>query len=734
MRAANPPQVTLTLALAEERTYRVGEYIEGLVTLDDGLPIGAARKDAMWVYGGFLLDPPAWCGSADGYPCAGSARSGPRGVGSSGPGHIEDSEVGSGASKNLRADLTEIFPPLPPGTYHIAVLFNKHVRRSGEAYGNVYGYAEPPERAISNTLTLHIVPADEDWIRDTVLKAATALSELKGISTQDYLRRRRAAREIANIDHPVAWRSALELIVMEESTFLQGFSRSDQPAALCALMQERLALPKQSVSRYYLHSLSGICTRAVMPLPPPLKLRKPGEEQQPLTPEQLNDMRQRSEHEAAITSEAAVKLAAALSAKAPTQRAAGLETLLLYLGELHRQHEGKPTPPWSAALPGEFAAIAPELEQGRLPHVLSLAVQVLPTPDLIPICELLMDRWKPGDYYEVPRMTIRNLYALDRATAQTRIVQELRKGKSWLDAADLDLLPADKAPFSDDELIQALAVAQEPDHGWNVRLRMAAIAKYASPGAHRRIRAIYESQEDTCQPILAAYFVRADAAYATLLFGQGPWDMRAEPSRCMRRTFEETPRLAMSPLLEKYLAAHLMHRDVPLKMAAAKALGSHGSRAAEGPLWEALSFFHRYWKGRAKELNGNHEGLRLEADLADALIQAKNWVLREADLHLMESLCISDGCSRKAREALNAWRKLEIQLPAVRWQDYVGAKLGPYYRIDSREAFLAKLAQFPEGTRFYLTHSTMQASYLLPQIRGIAQRRTFTLVPPLPIP
>jgi len=57
-------------------------------------------------------------------------------------------------------------------------------------------------------------------------------------------------------------------------------------------------------------------------------------------------------------------------------------------------------------------------------------------------------------------------------------------------------------------LIQDLAA------GGNSPLEMTALAKYASPQALPRIRAIYESQRDSCQPELMAYFVRVDPEYA----------------------------------------------------------------------------------------------------------------------------------------------------------------------------------------------------------------------------
>src|SRR3954453_23506067 len=103
----------------------------------------------------------------------------------------------------------------------------------------------------------------------------------------------------------------------------------------------------------------------------------------------------------------------------------------------------------------------------------------------------------------------------------------------------------------DDALIEALARAQRPG-GWNVQLAMSAIARYATPKALPRIRAIYESQQDSCQPELLAYFVRVDPAYSERVFRSHAWDMHAMPPPCTVQYFQRTPPLAINRALEEY--------------------------------------------------------------------------------------------------------------------------------------------------------------------------------------
>ena len=93
-----------------------------------------------------------------------------------------------------------------------------------------------------------------------------------------------------------------------------------------------------------------------------------------------------------------------------------------------------------------------------------------------------------------------------------------------------------------------------------------------TPRALPRIKAIYESQQQACQPELMAYFVRVDPAYTERAFHSQPWDMRAAPPPCTLQYFQRTPPLAMSPALEQYMAAYLMHSDVHVKTTAAHSL------------------------------------------------------------------------------------------------------------------------------------------------------------------
>jgi hypothetical protein len=277
-------------------------------------------------------------------------------------------------------------------------------------------------------------------------------------------------------------------------------------------------------------------------------------------------------------------------------------------------------------------------------------------------------------------------------------------------------LPPAAARIADDELIAGLADAQRSG-GWNVGLRMTALAKYGTPKALPRVKAIYESQQDSCQPELVAYFVRVDPAYADRIFHSHPWDVKAEPPRCTGMIFDRTPRIAMGPVLEKYMAAYLMQGTVYLKKAAAQSLGRFGSPAALGPLWDTFRYFHDYWKGKEAELTRNGEGEGLEIELRNAIARGRHWLATDADLRLLESLCVSERCRYETQQDLRAWQKpLRLEL-----RGQANATVAQYYQFESLADIEEKLGQFPKGTQFELT-SAPGASEAAAEIRkfGVA--------------
>jgi hypothetical protein len=697
LRAKDPSGVEVLLRLLRAGSYREGELIRAEVSdPDPGSPPPQPLPPEIWSFYGFLFDPAGTCGTLAS-PCFPSAPMG--------GGMMMNGDFSGLLPRSPVISLNAWLPAMRPGRYRVAALARKQVRSAG----GPYGYADPAQYAVSNSIELEIVAASPAWIAQTIAACVATLKGPEPTRNEGYEARRAAAGQLRFLDTPAAWRAALELLPVEEGTLLQGLLASRQPARICELMQSGIAAPGQAVSSYYLDHLGRICATANLPAP--------GAEQSQYW-KQWGDSRE------SFMDKAGERLAASVPAKLGEAKAVAFQTLM------ERVQQAQPRPEWVPALQSEFIKSYPTLGGRWQRQLLSFYASALRSRDLIPLLESVLDGWKPGDYYEAPHAALASLYEIDPARAQAHIVAELKKDRTWLDAAQLALLPPGAAHITDDELIAALAGAQRALI-WNPQLRMTALAKYATPEALPRVKAIYEWEQnprsngwwDECQPELMAYFVRVDPAYADRVFHSHPWDMQAQPPACTVRYFDRTPRLAMGPVLEKYMTAYLMHRTVNIKKTAAQSLGRFGSPAALPPLWDTFRYFHEYWKGKAADLERNGEGVGLEMELRKAIARGRHWLATDADLRTIESLCVSGRCVQETREDLDAWRKplrLELRGPA-------NATVAQYYEFESLADIEEKLGQFPKGTQFALT-AAGSAAETAAEIRKFAAARGLTIV------
>jgi hypothetical protein len=327
---------------------------------------------------------------------------------------------------------------------------------------------------------------------------------------------------------------------------------------------------------------------------------------------------------------------------------------------------------------------------------------VLRGPEAIAPLEALLDLPAPRGAYDaadVWRMAVKRLHEVDSPKAEARLIAELRQPDTRLDAATAALLPPGSIAERTPALIDALAEAQRTGGDWHRIMDL--LARYGSPKALGRMKAIYESQTEHCQPELLAYFLRVDPDYADRILHERPWDMHADPPPCANRWFGTTARIDMAPALEKFAVAYLMHSNVETKMQAAQALGKFGSKAAEAPLWNTLRYFHDWWKDRRAQIKEQPQNQYLEVELRNALARARNWLADEADLRTLAALCISDRCAMETDRDLQTWRAPMLVDVAAGWDGFRAA-VAQYPGLASVEELENKLAQFPRGSRFLL--------------------------------
>lgn len=592
-----------------------------------------SNPDRMYQFGGFLLTPAAECGTL--------TRTCFELVPRNGPGAY---------SPIVYGELNGYVRSLRTGTYRVAAIYVLEVLKAGSPMGRTFGYTEPREYLVSNAAWFEIAPASPAWQRTAIAAAVKTLIE--GDAHEPFQMRQAAAHQLRAIQTPAAWQAELDQLEHNEYELTAGLESASDKKTVCAMMRDRLAEPRQFISLNYLDALGRVCA----------------------TPTDI----------------AASGLAAHVGGKLPAMRTPALEALIQYAA-------ARPAPPaWLPAVRLEVIREFPSMpEQHETQFLEGERWPLIRTPEMAPALEAVLDKLGAG-YYELWRLAIRRLNELAPVRAQARILAEMLRPAGHVDDATLALLPVEATRDLTPKLIDALAAAQR-GNGGDYRFDMSLLARYADARALPRIKAIFESQTDGCQPELLTYFLRVDPAYADAVLHRQPWDMHAPAPECTARYFAVTARLYMSPPLEKFMAAYLMHGDVHIKMMAAESLGKYGTAAAEAPLWDTLRYFHEWWKDRRDQLKQNPEGEFLEVALRNAIARGNGWLVSEAELRMIDSLCISERCQYETGNDLqNLRQRFDVEVQGDRY------RVAQYFNLDSLPALEKKLSQFPAGTTFNL--------------------------------
>ncbi len=676
LKSLNPPGIAFTLRIPNTHPFREGELIPvevGFLTPDSG---AGRPRQTEYQFAGAILDPVQICGSLQ-KPCwlmfdmlTFNQMDPMLGL---------ESHLGP-----FSTDLNLYLPRLGPGRYRAALLVRQLTRVSTGPRSAVYRNADPPQYVVSDTIEFEIVEATLEWVKESIAQSVSILRAVRR-PNEEYATRQRAARQLRFLQHPLAWEASLDWLAQDEGELLRGLVETPAPDAVCRLMQSRIASPGQSVSGNYLSRMSYICRRAEIGGPP-------------VGEEALREWQRKSQaFESQLLERSSALLAASLSAKRPEVKADAIEALF-------QQVQDVADPAWLPAVRMEAVRAFPALQEYRQRQLLGGGWRYLRNSGMIPSLESIVDKQPPNySSAELWRIALNRLHDLDPEAGRARLLAALRNADPRLDDSSFALLPASVAPPLDSVLQDAMAAAARRNGGGSSAVVMTAVARYATADLLTRLKAVYESRPERCQPELMAYFLRVDPAYAASVFHNHAWDMQTAPPACTLSYFERTAQLFMHPVLEEYMTTYLMHGDVAVKQRAAISLGKWGSKAAEQPLWSALRYFHEYWKERRAELPGFSDSLRFETELRNAVARGRNWLVTEDGLRTIDALCISESCHHETQTDLSAARQ-PIRLEALVSGDmqFRGAA-AQYYGLESLDALQAKLAQFPKGSRFLLS-------------------------------
>ena len=118
--------------------------------------------------------------------------------------------------------LNNYLPTLRPGHYRAAVLARKLVLTSRTPMSATYGYANPPQYAVSNAIEFEVSAASPAWVDQAIAASVANLKGPQPNSREAYESRRASAEQLRFLDHMPAWEASLNLLPVEENILLRG--------------------------------------------------------------------------------------------------------------------------------------------------------------------------------------------------------------------------------------------------------------------------------------------------------------------------------------------------------------------------------------------------------------------------------------------------------------------------------------------------------------------------------
>jgi hypothetical protein len=599
-----------------------------------------------------------------------------------------------------------------PGEFRLYVV-SKRVTRA-DAAGKLdddsrWSARGKPVELVSNVVTLTIRRPPATWVSDQLAAAKkildapipadgrTAGARMLAIRVLRYLDSPEAAAELVRrLDARRDWASAYAYSSVPESPYRKQ---------LLPLMEQRLVAADQPVLEQYLGTLAKVAELVAYgggPTPP-----YPSDEAgQKAWQERLKrrwDTQQRKEEEYAA------RLAASVSAKRPEERKESLITLFYFSARFG------PRPPWLngvvAALIADFRGLPMTAQSAMLEYRWNAVKGPAMLP---PLRDMLANPPRQRDP-QLQGVALRRLYELSPLEGRKRILDEIRQPAGSLPYTALTILPDATLPEFDDLFVERF------DSILTVRYATGAIVKRIEEGYLARKTEMENRTGAFCSAPLAFYFLKYDPPFGERVLREAFAKPGAAPvCQDIGVQFHDLGPWAYSPALERLTIEALTSAYMPVKRGAAEVLGKYGTPAAEKPLWDAIEYFHSWWKGREAELKqpSGQGSMQSERALRIALAQADGWVLQEPELARLSELCSSDWC----RQDLAGWiaaAKQPVRIATSQQDDGFGYAVGQY-GPNTEDRLRRKLLQYPEATTFQLTPSPSEAN--IPGMREARER------------
>jgi hypothetical protein len=589
-------------------------------------------------------------------------------------GGLRGFQVLSPTATTIHVELNEWVRFKSPGQYRISVISGRVSEIGSGKFGG--------PGVTSNSLTLTIVPATEEWQESTLQTALQVLrssrppavpgsnpsdARTQAIKTLRYLGTTDAARDMASrID---GGNSAWEF----EAGLLGSLARS----AGLEEMKRLLVKPDFPVTGRFLSTMS------VLALPEDASGNVPEQREQAeaqFRQELISAMGQKQGAALAVSSSSILEDAAIHSTHLPDdlKRATTRELVKTFDGLPFQQQYTLLAFRWSALDHEEMLPLLRRIARRDLGEMWS---------DKASAAAL-------GHWYEM---------APDEA--RPVIIQEIVRPKPRFDASVLGILPDETLPEADQPLVEHLASSS----GFYPSSNSASlIRRYATravePGVVSFLDPMVGKLPCAVQAPLLAYVLKIDPEAAKPLLERAIAARGKGFTACNHFLLPDVAASQNGSMLQDLAIKSLDDSDPQVVANAAKYLKQFGSASAEDFLWGHLTTWSEHWKGREKELQyvpGQNMDATYESgqgtSLIDALAAGHGWLVDEAKLRRLVNLSVGPQQRQAAEHYQSVWSTRP-------WSITVTPGVGQFqivqYQESSMEAAKEKLLQFPRGSEF----------------------------------
>lgn len=684
--------VVLKLSIAsDQREFRIGETIPLQLSFSsavkDRYQVNMAQYDrsGRMNYEHFTVSPAQ--GAVD--PLANYS-----GVG----GGLTSFQFLSSAPWTIKLNLNEWVRFIKPGEYRLVISSNRvGVRDQSSPSGT------STVTARSNEITLKIVAADPGWQKRIFKDAVANLdapAPLKAEQIDQYATSRRQALETLRFLGTVdAVREMAKRLRGEDSDGLDHvcmlglISSPDRSVARTAL-EEALVDPDHHVNGNFLYALRMVNSDANA------------------TNANWRETQQR----------VVEQLIAALPVKRGKALSVSLSTATNQAWDLNllpQQTTGK--------LVGLLVSMFDQLPLNEQNTLISFRWDKIKSAEMLPILKRYAQSYR--DFPEMREVNAHNSlqltasalkawYELDPAGARPAVITEITRPRPRFDARVLGLLPDKTLPEVDFALAEHFVASEDLDGASNLA---SLIARYATdailPQIIEKLDRKIGKWACTIQNPILAYVLRVSPVSARPRIEKAIAVRGEEFSACNIGLFQTISEIHNDPLLEEIGIKSLDDPDPEVAMTAATMLGKFGSTAAKSALWQRYASWSQQWAERESELNTTlADGvtdkvyqLGLGLNLMQALATGQSWLSDKAELQRLSQQTKVRRIQQQLEGYLKIWENQPLTISFDRSLSGRFHAQVAQYEFQSMDAFKNKLTQFPSGTKFVLSNSSVES-------------------------